>query len=103
VGEVEGFEGGGWSMIEALYSLMAKIGITSKQDKILHFIVGFILGVVGHILTPDSIAMLAPTILFAVGKELFDRYVKKTKFDFFDMFITISGGWIGIMLYGAFT
>ena len=44
--------------------------------------------------------MILPVIAVAVGKELRDKYIKKTYFDFFDMFATLLGGWIGIMIIG---
>ena len=87
-------------MIEKLYELLTKVGITKGQDKVLHFIAGLGLGVVGQVLFPESLWMISPVIGFGVGKEIWDRYKGKTGFDFFDMFATIFGGAVGIIAYG---
>ena len=87
-------------MIAKLYELMFSIGIKTHQDKVLHFVAGLLVGAISHIFIVDSILVLAPVILVAVGKELYDKYIKKTYFDFFDMFATLVGGWIGIMITG---
>lgn len=81
---------------------MTKIGITKVQDKVLHFGAGIILGIVGQVLFSESILMIAPIVIGAVGKELYDEIVKDTEFDFFDMFVTLVGGFVGIAGYGLF-
>ena len=87
-------------MIDKFYELLTKVGITRGQDKVLHFIAGLCLGVVGQVSFPESILMLLPVAVGAVGKELYDELVKDTYFDFFDMFATLLGGVVGIMAYG---
>ena len=88
-------------MIDKFYELLTKLGVEKGHDKILHALVGFFLGLLGHYLFIDSILMIAPVVIGAVGKELYDKYIKKTEFDFFDMFATLVGGVAGIFLYGA--
>ena len=87
-------------MIEKIYELLTRAGITRGQDKVLHFIAGLGLGVAGQVLFPDSILMIVPILGIAIGKELYDEFVKDTYFDFFDMFATLLGGAVGIMAYG---
>ena len=85
-------------MIDYLYSLIAKVGITRGQDKVLHLLVGFALGLIGAI-SLDGLYVLLPVIIFAVGKEVRD-YLDYGKFDFYDMFLTLVGGWLGVMIVG---
>ena len=87
-------------MIDSLYNLLSRFGITSHQDKVLHFVVGLGLGVIGQLLFPESILMLIPVLVGAIGKELYDELVRDTYFDFFDMIATIAGGFAGIVTYG---
>ena len=87
-------------MIDSLYNILSRIGITSNQDKVLHLLVGIVVGFISHHLIIDSILVLGPMLTVAVGKELWDKYIKKTYFDFFDMFATLLGGVVGIMAYG---
>ena len=61
-------------MIEKLYELLTKVGITKGQDKVLHFIAGILLGVVGQVMFADSIMMVIPVIVGGIGKELYDQY-----------------------------
>ena len=90
-------------MIQKLYELMYKIGITKGQDKVLHFLAGFVVGVFGMFLLPyDFIPYpVVAVVAVAVGKEVYDKYIKKTYFDFFDMFATICGGFVGIVSMGV--
>ena len=90
-------------MIQKLYELISKIGITKGQDKVLHFLAGFVVGVFGMLLLPyDFIPYpVVAVVAVAVGKELYDKYIKKTDFDFFDMLITICGGFVGIVSMGV--
>ena len=87
-------------MIEKLYELLTKVGITKGQDKILHGLAGVLIGVVSSIIFAGSALMIVPVLGIAIGKELYDELVKKTYFDFFDMFATILGGAVGIIAYG---
>ena len=86
-------------MIEKFYELLTKVGITRGQDKVLHAVIGFGLGVVGQIIFSGSILVLLPLVLVAVGKEIKDK-LDYGVFDFFDMFATLLGGFVGIVAYG---
>lgn len=84
-------------MIEKFNEILAGFGIITHQDKVLHAIVGFLIGVIG-MATVDGWAVVL-VFIAAVGKELWDEY-RYGGFDFFDMFVTLLAGWIGIMLMG---
>ena len=85
-------------MTNFLIDLLWKMGITRGHDKILHALAGLIVGAISMVLVG---VYAIPTVLaVAAGKELYDKYIKKTYFDFFDMFATILGGWFGIALAG---
>ncbi len=89
-------------MIEKIYTLMGKIGITKVQDKILHFVVGFFIVSFLFLIVEDYIAFFM--MLFAAfGKELYDKYVKKTEANFFDFFATLLGGFVGLIFCGVLT
>ena len=86
-------------MIDYLYGLMAKVGITRGQDKVLHAGAGFIIGVVFMVILPNTMYPVIAVIIAGVGKELYDYY-DYGEFDFFDMFATLLGGVVGIMVAG---
>ena len=87
-------------MIDYIYRLINRVGITHGQDKVLHFAIGFIVGIVLSLLVSPVVAVCTGALL-AVGKELYDRYMTwSANFDFFDMFVTILGTFIGTMTYG---
>lgn len=87
-------------MIEIFYSLLSKAGITHGRDKILHAIVGFVVGILSNVLLHGSATMVLPVLAVAIGKELYDEF-KYGGFDFFDMFTTLLSGVIGIMAAGV--
>lgn len=83
-------------MIDKFYSTMIKIGITKGQDKVLHFIAGFI---VGGVTIPFGAYAIVAVVLVALAKEAYDEYsYMGTGFDFF---VTCLGGVIGIMIVGV--
>lgn len=86
-------------MIEKLYALMAKVGITKGQDKVLHFVAGFGIVAVLFFVFEDYIAFFA-MLFFAFWKEVYDKYVKKTEINFFDFFATLLGGMVGLFSAG---
>ena len=63
-----------------------------KKDKILHFIVGFILGFGFTTFMPYWVAGFLGSII-GVGKEL-----KDSKFDNIDLFATALGSFVGAVL-----
>ena len=77
-------------MIDIQNFLINKIGV----DKLLHFfvcgwIVSFIDGLIFQIIV---------TIVLGVGKELIDKFIRKTYIDHKDMLFTWLGGTITIIL-----
>lgn len=92
-------------MISKVYALLAKVGITKHQDKVLHVLVGFVTGVISMATLPHDFVPFPVVVVVAVAfsKELYDKYIKKTYFDFFDMFATVVGGFVGIVGYGVLT
>ena len=86
-------------MIDSLYNLLTKIGITRGQDKVLHVIAGFITGVVVTIVFGGAIGFLAGFAV-AIGKELYDKFYDGVV-DYFDMFFTLFASTIGVMLVGG--
>jgi len=71
------------------------------NDKTLHFFAGVIIAVSITLLSTPLIGA-AVGALAGVGKELFDKYIQKEEFDFFDMFFTMAGAWIGVMALHLF-
>ena len=74
-------------------------GVESGGDKIAHFLVGVIIGIASFFLI-QGIYVVVPVIVAGLGKELYGEY-KYGGFDFFDLFATITGGWIAIIGTGA--
>ena len=66
-------------------------------DKILHFLAGYAIADLAYHLHP---AFGGWIILFAVGagllKELYDKYIKKSVFDYKDLVLTITGGFLAV-------
>lgn len=83
-------------MIQILQKLeyyIDKVAEYIPKDKLIHFFVGFFIFVIANYFTSQIIALLI-VIIWGVGKELLDKYVKKTKFDVVDLLFTISAGLI---------
>ena len=74
-------------------------GVKRGGDKIAHMLVGLVIGIISVFFLQGSIYVLLPVAVAAVGKEIYDE-ISYGGFDFFDMFATLVGGWIGIMLTG---
>jgi len=90
-------------MIDFIYRMLARAGITKHHDKVIHFIAGVIVGAVAmatlpHDFIPYPVVALA---VIATGKEVYDKYIKDTEADFFDFFATICGGFVGIVGCGV--
>jgi len=81
-------------MIQKIYSFMTRIGLVRGQDVILHATVGGITMALCLIFINDKegalVGFLAATAL-GLGKEMYYKYIKKTFYDFFDMFFTMLG------------
>lgn len=70
------------------YFIRLTNGDIIKVDKMLHFSFSFI---IASLFTSTLLSMVA-VILLGTVKELFDRYIKKTKFDIWDLTSGILGG-----------
>jgi hypothetical protein len=57
------------------------------KDKILHFCTGMLLALPAFL----SPWFLLLPVLAGIGKEFFDKYIKKAKFDLYDLAATILG------------
>lgn len=77
-------------MIDIQNFLINKIGV----DKLLHFFVcGWIVSFIDVL-----IFQIIVTIVLGVGKELIDKFIRKTSIDYKDMLFTWLGGVITIIL-----
>lgn len=85
-------------MIDNIYEWLRGVGITKGQDKIIHFIAGFVIALVSSLIFGDEVGIIAGC-LSAIAKEGYDYY-DYGKFDFFDMFVTMLGAVIGVMAFG---
>ncbi len=64
------------------------------NDKILHFIVGFILSITGVIFTP----FLLLGFIFAFGKEWYDGYTKTGVVEMNDIIATLLGAVLAVLI-----
>ncbi len=96
-------------MINTLYKLLTKVGITSNQDKVLHFLAGFLIAILGSAFFGGGYGfMIGASAAFL--KECFDVYqaykngylFKEAlgKFDLLDFLATIAGALVGVILLG---
>ncbi len=74
------------------------IPVNKGADKICHFGVGMIIAIIA-VLISEPMWGFVVAALGGIAKELWD-YGTYGKFDFFDMFATVSGGVVGIMAVG---
>lgn len=65
-----------------------------KQDKILHFITGFVLSITGVIFFP----FLLLGFVFAFGKEFYDYYTKKGIVEINDIISTLLGSTLAVII-----
>jgi len=65
-------------------------------DKIYHFIAGFIISLIFGFINP--VFGLALAIIAGVGKEIYDKKIKKSVIDPLDVIATVVGGILGIAL-----
>ena len=69
-------------------------------DKIIHFLGGFF---ISTLFQSTGIYMILPAVLIGAGKELYDRYYKKTKFDWIDLAATVAGGFVAYLIKLAYS
>jgi len=65
-------------------------------DKILHFLVGFAIATVVVVLFRNSTNLFLfgfiAVIVGGILKEVYDLKIKKSRFDWYDVFATVAGG-----------
>ena len=65
-------------------------------DKIIHFLAGFAIATVVVVVFKDSTARLLfgfiASIVGGLLKEVYDLEIKKSRFDWYDVFATVVGG-----------
>ena len=65
-------------------------------DKIYHLVAGFIISLIFGFINPVLGLVLA--IIAGVGKEIYDKKIKKSVIDPFDIIATVIGGILGTAL-----
>ncbi len=65
-------------------------------DKVYHLIAGFVIALVFGLINP-TLGIIAAS-LAGVGKEVYDKYYKKSSPDPLDALATIVGGIIGLVI-----
>lgn len=62
-------------------------------DKIYHLVAGFLIALIFGLITP--VLGLALAIIAGVGKEIYDKKIKKSVIDPLDVIATVVGGILG--------
>ena len=65
-------------------------------DKIYHLVAGFLIALIFGLINP--VLGLTLAIVVGVGKELYDKKIKKSAIDPLDVIATVVGGVLGIAL-----
>lgn len=68
-------------------SIQTKIESLIEKDKLMHFCVGLLLAQFAYI---DILFLLLP-IGVGIAKELYDKYIRKTGFNWWDWIVTMLG------------
>lgn len=67
--------------------MQKKIENAISKDKLLHFCIGLLLAQLGYL----SLWFLLLPILIGTIKELYDKYVRETGFNWWDWTVTVAG------------
>ena len=70
-----------------------KINKMKGIDKIYHLVSGFIIGLIFGLINP--VLGLALAIIAGIGKEIYDKKIKKSVIDPLDVIATVLGGILG--------
>ena len=65
---------------------------TNHADKAIHFGIGAFIYFVAIGVTKSIVAALVIVLAAAIAKELYDKFIKKTAIDIFDILATLLGG-----------
>ena len=68
-------------------NLQSKIENAIEKDKLIHFCIGLLLAQLMYF----SLWFLLLPVLIGVIKELYDKYVRKTGLNWWDLLATVSG------------
>ena len=61
-------------------------------DKVIHFLAGFFITTVTFVIFKSLFIALVVSFITGVLKEVYDLKIKKTHFDWYDVFATFIGG-----------
>lgn len=67
-----------------------------RPDLVLHFLAGFF---IVTLLQFDWAFAILAVVIIGVGKEFYDKFVRKTMFDWKDLACTITGGFTGYWVW----
>jgi hypothetical protein len=73
--------------------LQTKIDNAIPKDKLMHFCAGLLLAQFAYI----WIWLLLLPVIAGIGKEIYDKYIKRSKFDWWDICAT----WLGVVPVGV--
>lgn len=68
-----------------------------RTDLILHFLAGFLIATIATAFLPLCTGIVLATVI-GLGKELFDKFIRKQMFDFKDFILTFGGGFLGLWI-----
>lgn len=68
-------------------NLQLKIENMIEKDKLMHFCIGLLLAQLAYL----WIWLIALPLIVGVAKELYDKYVRKTGFNWWDLIATVLG------------
>lgn len=72
-------------------------------DKWYHFGAGVVIGLVAALLLwflqGEMMLSLVAPVAAGLAKELWDKFVEKTAFDYLDFIFTVVGGFIGVWIF----
>ena len=81
---------------DKILTLLSKLEMTEIQLAYTsHGLLGFVVVTAFQF---SILAMIISVTTIAIGKELFDKYVKKTMFDWKDVMCTLTGGLFGFFV-----
>lgn len=76
-------------------SLQSKIENVIEKDKLIHFCIGLLLAQFAYL----WFGFIALPLIIGIAKELYDKYVRKTGFNYYDLLATGLGCMPVIFIY----
>jgi hypothetical protein len=71
-----------------------------SQDKLIHFFASAWLVFAIYLFTNDFDWAFLGAFGLGFGKELYDKFIKKTEIDFYDLVADFAGCWASLLLIG---